>query len=71
MWINRLLKLLSKEPTVEQSDFEKTKEALKPTKSRTNPPKPLAAPPKIEKRVSSNPTFLNWAGLILNPLLTP
>ena len=52
MWINRLLKLVSNELTVEQSDFEKAKEALKPTKRRTGPPKPLAAPPRIEKRVS-------------------
>ena len=51
MWFNRILKLLSKKPSVEQTDFEKAKEALKPTKSRANPPQPLTPPPKIEKRV--------------------
>lgn len=51
MWIKKLFSVFpARKPRTEQTDFEKTKEALKPTKSRPNPPSPLTPPPKIEKR---------------------
>ncbi len=51
MWLKKLLSFLpAAKPVGEQTDFEKTKEALKPTKSRPAPPRPLAPPPRIEKR---------------------
>ena len=36
-------------PSVEQTDFEKAKEALKPTKTRADPPQRLTPPSRIEK----------------------
>jgi hypothetical protein len=52
MWLTRLRKLFSgKKPAVEQSDFEKMRDALRPSQMRSNPPKPLTPPPKIERRV--------------------
>ena len=51
MWIKKLLSLFAaRKPHSEQTDFEKTKEALKPTKGRPAPPRPLTPPPKIGKR---------------------
>ena len=51
MWFRKLLSFIpARKPAGKQTDFEMTKEALKPTRSRPLPPKPLTAPPKIEKR---------------------
>ncbi len=52
MWLKKLLSFIpSARRADERTDFEKTKEALKPTGTRPSPPKPLTPPPKIEKRV--------------------
>jgi hypothetical protein len=52
MWMSWLRKLFSRrKQAAEQSDFEKMREALRPSQMRTNPPKPLTPPPKIERRV--------------------
>ncbi len=51
MWFKKLLSIFpARKPVAEQSEFEKAKEALKPTRSRPAPPQPLTPPPKIEKR---------------------
>jgi len=49
MWVKRLLKLISEKPRAKQSEFEKVKEALKPTQTRSNPPKSLTPRPKIKR----------------------
>ena len=49
MWFKRLVALFGSKPPV-KSDFEKMRDALKTSQVRTNPPKPLTQPPKIQRR---------------------
>jgi hypothetical protein len=51
MWLKNLLsRLAASKPEPQQSEFEMVRDALKPTGTRTAPPKPLTQPPTIQKR---------------------
>jgi hypothetical protein len=51
MWLKKLLsRLAASRPEPQQSEFEMVRDALKPTGTRSTPPKPFTQPPTIQKR---------------------
>lgn len=50
-WIRRVWDRMSAgDSDLEQSDFEKMREALKPSQPRAAPPRPVNPPPPVQRR---------------------
>jgi hypothetical protein len=50
MWLKEIFSRLTGAPALQQSEFERVRDALKPSGVRAAPPKPSTQPPQIAKR---------------------